>query len=122
MVLYIDYHSILCYTYCLIPPSPPIYRSLQKFVRKLGRVHMFLMGFHWVEVRGRRVPPSEAHILVLAPHTSYADALSVFACQGLVSGVSREENGKTPIVGSRWSVVHHLEPAFNPNIVQAEIA
>ncbi|XP_022092039.1 lysophosphatidylcholine acyltransferase 2-like isoform X1 [Acanthaster planci] len=84
-------------------------RSMQDFVMKLGRVHIFLLGFHWIEIRGVRASPSEAHILVLAPHSSYMDALIVFACHGVVSGVSREENGRVPLFGT---LVDSLQPVY----------
>ncbi|XP_038050369.1 lysophosphatidylcholine acyltransferase 2-like isoform X3 [Patiria miniata] len=75
----------------------------------LARVHIFLMGFHWIEVRGRRAPPAEAHLLVFAPHTSFMDSLTIFACREVVSGVSREENGKVPIFGT---LVDCLQPVY----------
>ena len=72
-------------------------RPLTGWRRRLRHAAMFLgrrcsnaAGF-WVSVRGRRVSPEEAPVLVVAPHSTFFDGMVPFWC-GAPYLVSREEN------------------------------
>ncbi|KAK1152010.1 lysophospholipid acyltransferase LPCAT4 [Acipenser oxyrinchus oxyrinchus] len=71
---------------------------LQALAWTLCRVLFFVMGFMKVKVRGRMAPPTEAPILVVAPHSSFLDSIVMVPC-GLVTVMSRAENLNIPIVG-----------------------
>ncbi|RXM27594.1 Lysophospholipid acyltransferase LPCAT4 [Acipenser ruthenus] len=71
---------------------------LQALAWTLCRVLFFVMGFMRVKVRGRMAPPTEAPILVVAPHSSFLDSIVMVPC-GLVTVMSRVENLTIPIVG-----------------------
>ncbi|MGH0158423.1 UNVERIFIED_CONTAM: hypothetical protein FKN15_035641 [Acipenser sinensis] len=71
---------------------------LQVLAWTLCRVLFFVMGFMRVKVRGRMAPPTEAPILVVAPHSSFLDSIVMVPC-GLVTVMSRAENLNIPIVG-----------------------
>ena len=65
----------------------------------LSRIVFLLGGFHWVSVKGVQAKPTEAALLVMAPHSSYFDALpAVFL--NLTSVVAKAENGDVPLFGS----------------------
>ncbi|XP_033626356.1 lysophosphatidylcholine acyltransferase 2-like isoform X1 [Asterias rubens] len=84
-------------------------RTLQNLVMRLGRIHVFLLGFHRIKVKGRQASPSEAHILVIAPHTSFFDPSVVFVGHQVLSGVSRIENRQTPLFRT---LVDCLQPVY----------
>jgi len=66
-------------------------------IAALGRMYFFGFGFR-VVLRGRQVTSAEAPILVVAPHSSFFDAI-VCIVAGLPSTVSRSETLSTPIFG-----------------------
>ncbi|KAL2088392.1 hypothetical protein ACEWY4_015291 [Coilia grayii] len=66
-------------------------------IAALGRMYFFGLGFR-VVLRGRQVSSAEAPILVVAPHSSFFDAI-VCIIAGLPSTVSRSETLSTPIFG-----------------------
>ncbi|XP_033124679.1 lysophosphatidylcholine acyltransferase 2-like isoform X2 [Anneissia japonica] len=76
----------------------------------LGRFQFFLMGFHYISVKGKKATCEEVPIFIIAPHTTFFDAIIVFVL-GLESSsvVSREENGKAPLFGI---LVRALQPVF----------
>jgi len=65
---------------------------LFEILRLLGRLSFFCCGFHFVEVCGEPKSSLEAPILVVAPHSSFFDAIVAFINVGLPSAVSRAEN------------------------------
>ncbi|XP_041375841.1 lysophosphatidylcholine acyltransferase 2-like isoform X2 [Gigantopelta aegis] len=72
---------------------------LRPFVLMFCRAMFFCVGFQWITVRGKRVSCQEAPILVVAPHSSYQDALcSVFV--ELTSVVAKAEAIYAPIFGT----------------------
>ena len=73
-------------------------KQLQKLVGFLGRTSMFCIGFHYVKQTGRQCSKDEAPVLVVAPHSSFFDALAIF-CTGFPYFVNREENKSIPFVG-----------------------
>lgn len=87
-----------CYTllYNRLFLSSYILRPVTVF---LGRCVFISSGFHRITVKGRLAAPSEASILVMAPHSSYFDALPVVFLN-LTSVVAKIENGCLPIFGS----------------------
>jgi lysophosphatidylcholine acyltransferase/lyso-PAF acetyltransferase len=65
---------------------------------------LFLFGgFNWVTVRGKQSSAKDAPILVVAPHSTYFDALPV-VWMGAPSVVAKGENGQLPFFGSRISL------------------
>ena len=92
-----------CYLSCLLLPFQG---QLQKdAIGLFGRGLLRSCGFR-VKVSGRKASPSEAPIIVAAPHTSFFDVLVVFWL-GLVDGnvpysLNRIENQSIPILG--WCI------------------
>ena len=93
-----------------------------RFLRLLGRVTLYFMGFQYVEVRGRRCTTEEAPILVYAPHSSFMDSIVFFLQSPFPSPVSRLENFHIPLLHTLLKVVR---PIFvsreDPNSRQATI-
>ncbi|KAK7898640.1 hypothetical protein WMY93_019493 [Mugilogobius chulae] len=71
------------------------------------RAMWFFCGFHWVKVKGQRADPSEASILVMAPHSAFFDAITVSTT--LCSFVTKESAKSVPI----WkSIIQYLRPVY----------
>jgi lysophosphatidylcholine acyltransferase/lyso-PAF acetyltransferase len=67
---------------------------------------LFLFGgFNWVTVRGKQASAKDAPVLVVAPHSTYFDALPVVLMGG-PSVVAKGETGHLPFFGSRISLYH----------------
>ena len=73
-------------------------KPLQKLVCFLGRSSMFCIGFHYVKKTGRQCSKEEAPVLVVAPHSSFFDALAIF-CTDFPYFINRVENKSIPFVG-----------------------
>jgi len=71
---------------------------LQKVVCFFGKVCCMCVGFQNVEIKGRRRSAEEAPVLVVAPHSSFFDALAIF-WSDLPYFVSRDENKNLPFIG-----------------------
>jgi len=78
-------------------------------LRWLGRVVLFFHGFHHITVKGKRVPSSEAPLLVAAPHSTVFDAIVYFVCDPIPSTVSRLENSSVPFIGRLMTA---LQPIY----------
>ncbi|XP_051884610.1 lysophosphatidylcholine acyltransferase 2 [Pristis pectinata] len=74
-------------------------RVSQALLKVLGRAFYFCVGFIQIKVKGKRAKATEAPILVVAPHSSYFDAVVNIAA-GIPSIVSRAENADVPLFGS----------------------
>lgn len=74
------------------------YRVVDVLLKAIMRAMWFVGGFHWVTVKGRQALPAEAAILVLAPHSSYFDAIPV--TMSMSSIVMKAESRDIPIWGS----------------------
>ncbi|CAH1270054.1 LPCAT1 [Branchiostoma lanceolatum] len=76
----------------------------RKFCKRIlvimGRTMYFFMGFHYIKIRGKPAPSSEAPLMTCAPHSTYFDIITVFVGEGLASGVSRKENSTIPLIGA----------------------
>jgi len=72
-------------------------KHLQRLTCALGRLCCMCMGFT-VSKTGRQVSQAEAPVLVVAPHSTFFDAMAVF-WTGLPFIVNREENRRIPLVG-----------------------
>ncbi|KAE8607948.1 hypothetical protein XENTR_v10011338 [Xenopus tropicalis] len=79
----------------------------QTLIGSLGRLLFFSMGFH-VRVEGKPATPSDAPILLVAPHSSFFDAIAVIV-SGMPSSVSRAENISVPIFGR---ILRALQPVL----------
>jgi len=73
-------------------------KPLQKVVGFFGRASMFCIGFHYVKRIGRQCSKDEAPVLIVAPHSSFFDALAIF-CTDIPYFINREENKSIPFVG-----------------------
>jgi len=72
-------------------------KHLQRVTCFLGRVCCMCMGFQ-VSKTGTQVSQSEAPVLIVAPHSTFFDAMAVF-WTGLPFIVNREENRRIPFIG-----------------------
>ncbi|XP_066290318.1 lysophosphatidylcholine acyltransferase 2-like isoform X2 [Branchiostoma lanceolatum] len=76
----------------------------RKFCKRMlvimGRTMYFFMGFHYIKIRGKPAPSSEAPLMTCAPHSTYFDIITIFVGEGLASGVSRKENSAIPLIGA----------------------
>lgn len=70
---------------------------------------MFAAGSaNWITVKGKRVSPKEAPILVGAPHSSFFDTLVVLTA-GPASVVGKIEASEIPFFGSEWTHSQKIE-------------
>ncbi|XP_018654704.1 acetyltransferase-related [Schistosoma mansoni] len=67
-------------------------------VRMSARFAFFAGGFHWIKVQGVRASRKEAPIMVIAPHSSFLDALIVVAL-GMPSIVGKTESAESFVGG-----------------------
>lgn len=81
-----------------------VLREMKIIVRSVIRGVLFACGYHRIHVVDSSCQrPGEsktrAPIVVGAPHTSFFDAVIMFACEDFPTGVSRIENGEIPFLG-----------------------
>jgi len=60
----------------------------------------FFGGYQWIKVKGQRASAWEAPILVVAPHSSYVDALLIVYLN-LTSIVAKNSSTEIPFFGSK---------------------
>ncbi|XP_076170565.1 lysophosphatidylcholine acyltransferase isoform X3 [Ptiloglossa arizonensis] len=65
-------------------------------------------GFHHLKVKGRKADTKDAPILVLAPHSSFFDALPVVYLGG-PSIVAKAETGRIPFFGK---LINYTQPVY----------
>ncbi|NP_001153513.1 lysophospholipid acyltransferase LPCAT4 [Xenopus laevis] len=95
---------------------------LHHLIYLLSRTMFFMCGFHWITIRGRRAPASEAPILVVAPHSTFFDPIVTVVCD-LPSVVSRVENLNIPVIGAllRFNqsiLVSRQDPSSRKKVVE----
>jgi len=73
-------------------------KPLQKISCFLGRMCCRCVGFHHVRISGVQASKDVAPVIVVAPHSTFFDALAIF-WSGLPFIVSREENKNLPLIG-----------------------
>jgi lysophosphatidylcholine acyltransferase/lyso-PAF acetyltransferase len=83
-----------------IKDFPPFYRQVRHIAQMSMRALYFVGSLHYIKYKGQRASPSEAAVLVGAPHTSYFDSLCVVVC-GPSSVVAKHETASLPLFGSR---------------------
>ncbi|XP_055890931.1 lysophosphatidylcholine acyltransferase 2-like isoform X1 [Biomphalaria glabrata] len=66
----------------------------------IGRAIIVAAGFVVWPIKGNRAPPSQAPVLVAAPHSGIFDIILYFLVIPMSSPVSRNENGNIPIFGT----------------------
>ncbi|XP_076864589.1 lysophosphatidylcholine acyltransferase 1 [Brachyhypopomus gauderio] len=76
-------------------------------LRSLMRAMWFFAGFHWIAVKGRLAPPTEAPILTVAPHSSYFDSIPV--TMTMASVVMKAESKDIPVWGT---LIKFIRPVF----------
>ncbi|XP_032892205.1 lysophosphatidylcholine acyltransferase 2 [Amblyraja radiata] len=98
----------LChYTYGNREPFPSWKRRVSQVMLKVvGRAFYFCVGFIQIKVKGKRAEATEAPILVVAPHSTFFDAI-VNIVADIPSIVSRAENADVPLIGS---FLHCVQP------------
>ncbi|KAL7644804.1 UNVERIFIED_CONTAM: hypothetical protein RMT77_004617 [Armadillidium vulgare] len=64
----------------------------------LGRMMMRCYAFHWVKIKGRLASRSEAPIIVVGPHSSFMDAITIF-WSNVPGLVNRIEDLQLPFFG-----------------------
>ncbi|BFZ19725.1 hypothetical protein BsWGS_22764 [Bradybaena similaris] len=84
-------------------------KCLRKPFIVLSRVLFFVLGFHYVSTKGKRVSSGVAPLLVAAPHSSMFDMLLLCVGSHPASPVSRMENAEIPVFGS---LLKFLEPVL----------
>lgn len=78
---------------------------MEKPLQVCGRAHFFFCGVTRVWASGeRQADTADAPILVIAPHTSYFDAVILFAVRTIPSHVGRIENKQIPLLGSTYDI------------------
>ncbi|XP_013381447.1 lysophosphatidylcholine acyltransferase 2-like isoform X1 [Lingula anatina] len=76
-------------------------RCSGRLLEFMGRACFFVMGFHYVNIKGIPASDIDAPLLVVAPHSSFFDVLVFFVLKnGLPSGVSRIESAGTMLIGT----------------------
>jgi len=73
-------------------------KPLRQIVGFFGRATLFFCGFHYVKRTGTQYSKDIAPVLVVAPHSSFFDAVAIF-CMGFPYFVNREENKSIPFIG-----------------------
>ncbi|XP_052822311.1 lysophosphatidylcholine acyltransferase 1 isoform X1 [Octopus bimaculoides] len=76
---------------------------------KISRIIFFVMGFHWVKVKGHCAQAKEAPIVCIAPHSSLFDALVFFMIPELPAVVSAVDHIKVPFIGK---LIQFTQPVF----------
>ncbi|XP_065219228.1 lysophosphatidylcholine acyltransferase isoform X2 [Planococcus citri] len=82
-------------------------RLVRKWICILGRSAYTAGGMH-IEVKGRQVPRAEAPILVIAPHSTFLDAVIVYVT-GFPSIIVRRESGMNPWFGK---ILNFTQPIY----------
>lgn len=80
------------------------FRKFAILVKALIRGVLFSCGYHKLRIIEPTISADEDHktkaaIVVAAPHTTFFDAVILFACDDFPTGVSRIENGNIPFLG-----------------------
>lgn len=75
-------------------------RLLRPVVLFLCRTVFFAGGFYWVTMKGKQASSKEAPILLVAPHSSFFDALPVVFL-GLTSVVAKASTHQIMLFGSK---------------------
>ncbi|XP_059469857.1 lysophosphatidylcholine acyltransferase isoform X1 [Neocloeon triangulifer] len=83
-------------------------RSLRAVISKLVRLLMVFGSFNRVQVKGRQATQREAPMLVLAPHSSFFDALPVVVL-GSPSVVAKAETADIPFFGK---LINYTQPVY----------
>ncbi|CAH2039252.1 unnamed protein product, partial [Iphiclides podalirius] len=80
--------------------------KLRLSILSLMRLVVVAAGFHRVRVLGRdrAAEAREAPVLVMAPHSSFFDAIAI-VCLGAPSVVAKADTARLPLIGRRWSDV-----------------
>lgn len=78
-------------------PLSAVRRAVRSPIWYLMRFQLFLLGYHWIDIKGRAAPRKEAPVLI-ANHTSFVDPLYM-ATFHAAAPVSRAENATMPVIG-----------------------
>lgn len=77
-----------------------VIRALKPLLCTLG-ICAYQAGGMSINVKGRQASRKEAPILVIAPHSTFLDAVIVYVT-GYPSIISRRESGLNPFIGSMY--------------------
>ena len=89
-------------------PAVSVRKALYQLQQKLGRIILFVCGFHYMKVNGKRALYKDAPILLVVPHTSYWDVAVMFATSPLPCALSKYENFKIPVFGTLMKAVQPI--------------
>ena len=104
-------------------PASSFRVGLFSILRRMGRLCFFFLGFHDIQIRGKRASCAEAPLLAVAPHSSFWDVFVTFVSDPLPSSVSRSENMHLPILGNLSKAVQPIfversDPNSRQNTIQ----
>lgn len=83
-------------------------RDTKALVCWVMRLLFLFGGFNWVTVRGKQASAKDAPVLVVAPHSTYFDALPVVLMGG-PSVVAKGETGHLPFFGK---LINYTQPVY----------
>ncbi|KAK3741162.1 hypothetical protein QZH41_011830, partial [Actinostola sp. cb2023] len=89
-------------------PLPTWKRKLKKILQLHSRMLLYISGFHKVKIKGKLATPSEAPIVVFAPHSSFMDAFVLSAIEMVPSGLSKIENFQSPVTASLLMAIESI--------------
>lgn len=80
-------------------PMTGFRRAIQFPIAYCARAMLFVLGFYWVEVRGRPCKSREARLVTVAPHSTFVDMLYITYAYNAPSAIGKIENIKIPLIG-----------------------
>lgn len=91
---------------------------IREWICVLGRSAYYAGGMH-IRVKGRQAARAEAPILVIAPHSTFLDAVIVYVA-GFPSIIVRRESGMNPWLGSTCSFFNFLSTKKQYSLLRKE--
>ena len=89
-------------------PASRARNALYQILQMIGRSIMFVCGFHYFKITGKRALYEEAPVLVVVPHSSYWDVGVFFVTSPLPCALSKFENFQIPIFGTLMKAVQPI--------------
>jgi lysophosphatidylcholine acyltransferase/lyso-PAF acetyltransferase len=69
-------------------------------VAYIMRIVLFVWGFYWIEVKGKKPKASEARMVAVASHSTMVDSLFIGYKFNMPAGISKAENKHLPLLGT----------------------
>lgn len=96
------------------------YRKIRWYMGLMGRMMMRCYGCQWIKIKGRMATRAEAPILIVAPHSSFFDAIAVY-WSNVPCLVNRIENLQLPLFGSRCLICCILSHIGNVSLHSVQV-